>query len=252
MNDMQQQSLNDLLRQSASAFVWPATPDIAAGVASKLAGRQRQRYRPRRGLAMAAALALVVLLSLLAIPQARAAMLEVLRIGAVRIHLLPPEGTATPTAEQALSRQQFVAALDLAGRTTLDEAQAKLGFPLLLPGPDSPLPQPDAIYLQRLGGWTTIMVWLDDDGHPTHMLMQIGPGGFLQKGLPVVVAETEVNGRPAFWTEGPYFLLSQDNAFEFRQLVEGRVLIWEEDGKTYRLESDLSMEEAVAIAETLR
>jgi hypothetical protein len=36
-----------------------------------------------------------------------------------------------------------------------------------------------------------------------------------------------------------------------RRLVSGHVLIWEEDGLTYRLETDLSMEEAVAIAESL-
>jgi hypothetical protein len=39
---------------------------------------------------------------------------------------------------------------------------------------------------------------------------------------------------------------------DFRRLVEGQVLIWEADGITYRLETELSMEEAVAIAESLK
>jgi hypothetical protein len=36
-----------------------------------------------------------------------------------------------------------------------------------------------------------------------------------------------------------------------RRLVEGNVLIWFENGLTYRLESDLSLEETVRVAESL-
>lgn len=37
-----------------------------------------------------------------------------------------------------------------------------------------------------------------------------------------------------------------------RGLIEGNVLVWEQDGITYRLESALPLEEAVRVAESLR
>ncbi len=37
-----------------------------------------------------------------------------------------------------------------------------------------------------------------------------------------------------------------------RHLVEGHVLVWVEDEITYRLETDLNLEEAIRIAELLR
>jgi hypothetical protein len=69
-----------------------------------------------------------------------------------------------------------------------------------------------------------------------------------------VVEETTVNGRPALWTEGPYLLQFRRDGHtvtEVQRLVEGHVLIWAEGEITYRLESDLPLEEAVRIAESL-
>jgi hypothetical protein len=39
---------------------------------------------------------------------------------------------------------------------------------------------------------------------------------------------------------------------DMRRLVEGNVLVWEQDGLTYRLETKLSLSEAVKIAESLK
>jgi hypothetical protein len=38
---------------------------------------------------------------------------------------------------------------------------------------------------------------------------------------------------------------------QYRRMIDGQVLIWEGDGITYRLETDLSLEEAIRIAESL-
>jgi hypothetical protein len=70
------------------------------------------------------------------------------------------------------------------------------------------------------------------------------------------VDRVDVHGVPAYWLAG------SPHAFMFetgrRDLVEdgtrltGNVLIWENEGITYRLESSLSLEETLAIAESLR
>jgi hypothetical protein len=72
------------------------------------------------------------------------------------------------------------------------------------------------------------------------------------KQQPPEVETTDVNGRIAVWTTGPYVLMTQLGwLVEFR-LVEGHVLIWADGPLTYRLETDLSLDEAVRIAESLR
>jgi len=68
---------------------------------------------------------------------------------------------------------------------------------------------------------------------------------------PMVLEETRVNNLHAVWTEGPYVLLMQNGGMRVTRMIDGHVLIWEDGGVTYRLETDLSMEEAVKIAESL-
>jgi hypothetical protein len=67
-----------------------------------------------------------------------------------------------------------------------------------------------------------------------------------------VIEETEVNGQRAVWTVGPYPLISRNGDVELTRMVEGHVLIWESDGVTYRLETGLSLEETLKIAESLQ
>jgi hypothetical protein len=72
---------------------------------------------------------------------------------------------------------------------------------------------------------------------------------------PEVVEETTVNGKKAAWVRGPHYLVfvNPDRSTEFQQhmLVEGNVLLWQEGIVTYRLETSLSREEAIKIAESL-
>jgi hypothetical protein len=102
-----------------------------------------------------------------------------------------------------------------------------------------------------------ILVWARPD-QPDQVglsLHQLGPGTFAEKGEPGQIQETTVNGQRAIWAEGPYvlqFRRGNQVDFDFRRLVEGRVLIWVEGEVTYRLETDLPLEEAVRVAESLR
>ena len=65
------------------------------------------------------------------------------------------------------------------------------------------------------------------------------------------VQEKTVNGQRAIWAVGPYPLRIRDGDLQFMRLIEGHVLIWTENNITYRLETDLSLEETIKIAESL-
>jgi hypothetical protein len=233
---------------------------------------------------------LLILSGLLAVPRVRAMVLSVLRLGAVQILLGEP--TLTPsmpliesplTATPILSLEPDTPAVEgtiasltitplptptslfltpdttipLVGETTLAIAQGRAGFPILLPSYPSDLGTPDKVFYQEISGPVVVLVWLHPD-NPDQIRLSLhilGPGVDALKGPPQAIAQTAVNGQLALWTEGPYMLLFRESGVEdldARWLVKGHVLIWMIGENTYRLESDLSMEEAVRIAESLR
>jgi len=187
----------------------------------------------------------------------RAAVLRALRLGVVEIIVEP-----TPTTTSAPGKPEMTepgatlipTVLDLAGETTLDEARSRAGFPVRLPTFPPDLGPPDRVFLQDLGGPAVVLVWLEPERpERVHMsLHQLGPGAFVWKVEPVAVEETKVHGQRALWTDGPYMLETRRSDLENRRLVKGHVLIWSEGEITYRLETDLSLEDAVRIAESLQ
>lgn len=258
----QEEAWEARLRDAARAFPYPPTPNIAGAVWAQLAEEAGQKagLRVSRRLVWAALIVLLILGGLLAVPQVRAALVEYLQIGAIRIFLVEPTPTSTPlpsTSTPQPTATPLASLLDLAGETALAEAQQETGFPIRLPTYPADLGQPDAVFLQQLGGPVVVLVWLDD-AEPNRVrlsLHQLGPGTFGDKGDPGRVEETLVNGRRAIWAEGPYILQYRHGSrvdYDLRRLVEGHVLIWTEDGITYRLETDLALAEAVRVAESLR
>jgi hypothetical protein len=97
-----------------------------------------------------------------------------------------------------------------------------------------------------------------DDTQPDKVrlsLHQLGPGTFAMKGEVGTIVETTVNGQRALWTEGPYllqFLVNGRIEERLQRLVTGHVLIWTDGRITYRLETDLSLNDARRVAESLR
>lgn len=250
------------LRGIAGEFRYPATPNLAASVRERLAARSARRPALRLGLAPIALLIVVLLAAaLLAVPSVRAAILEWLQIGGIRIWLVEP--TPTPTLEPSapgetppptatprpVIRAPYRA---LAGLTTLEAARAAVYFPVLLPAYPPDLGPPDDVYLQDVGGPLIVLVWRDpaDPERARLALHILGPGVVADKGEPVTIQEAAVSGHRALWTEGPY-MLEYAYGHDFKWLVEGHVLLWEQDGLTYRLETDLPLDEAIRIAESL-
>jgi hypothetical protein len=261
MNELDQ--LEARLRTAAATFTYPPTPNVAASARRRLTPVQPPLL-VRRRLAWAALVVAAIMVGLLSVPQVRAGILEFLQIGVIRIFLAPPTatpapptptGTPSPTVTPRPTPTPIPSLLDLAGETTLEDAQARLGFRIRLPSYPTDLGPPDRVYLQDLDGDFVVLVWLDSD-HPEEVrlsLHMIEAGSFAgTKAEPQVIQETVVGGRRAIWAEGPYILRLTNGDIDFRRLIEGHVLIWAEGDITYRLETDLPLDEAVKIAESLK
>jgi hypothetical protein len=161
--------------------------------------------------------------------------------------------TPQPGFTPYISPAHLVTFADIAGETTLEAAQARSPFPIRLPAYPADLGLPDKVFMQE-DGPMVILVW-SDAANPDKArlsLHEVGPGSILvRKFEPHVIRETQVNGQYAVWAEGPYLVQLTNGNYDFRRTVQGNTLIWQENEVTYRLETDLNLEEAVRIAESL-
>jgi hypothetical protein len=232
--------LEERLRAAWRPRIVSSLPSLAPRLTSRLASRPR-------AIAAAILLILALLSALLAVPQARAAIAALLHIGSVTI--VPT--TPTPGANEPAP---LVSVLDLAGKTTLADAQRRAPFPIRLPGYPTDLGAPQYVFAQDLGGEAVVLVWLEPGSthHVRMSLSELSSNIYLQKVAPPVLQETTVHGQRAIWTGGPYIVVTKDGQYVQRRLITGHVLIWTEGRVTYRLETSLSLPEAVRVAESLR
>jgi hypothetical protein len=267
VDELQQELFEKQIRSLSKELDYPRTPDIAGVVMTRLRTPTRPHFTLRaRRFAWSLAVILVLFASLMLIPPVRAAVIEFIQIGVVRIFRaeptpLPPPNQQIPstmapvTATPAPTSQPLIPILEsLAGEMTLAEAQKTVNYPILLPSYPSDLGQPDRIFVQEAEGKMTILVWIDPQ-HPDQVLMSlhlIPPTSWaIDKFDPALVQETTVNGQRAIWAVGPYPLRLRNSDLQFMRLIEGHVLIWTDNDLTYRLETDLSLDEAIKIAESL-
>ncbi len=244
------------LGETAAGFVYPPTPDIVAQVEQPLAAAQQTisqpaGIRPVKLVAGALAVILLLLALTLAIPPVRAAVFEFLQIGAVGI-FVSEEPPATELAPGPTL-------LDLAGATTLAKASDRIDFAIRLPTYPADLGPPDQVYLQELAkqtddGQVVILVW-QDPSHPEEALLSLYqidlPFYGIKQASIDILRQTTVAGLPAFWVQGPHQIQLTGDDYQDWVFVAGNVLIWTDDEMTYRLESGLSLDEAVRIAESL-
>jgi hypothetical protein len=262
--------LETRLRAIAQNLPYPPTPDIASAVALRLSrvpirkpALERKPHRWQFALA-GIVLIFVLLAGSLAVPSVRAALTEFLQIGVIRIFLAEP--TPTPTLNPSVTPQptstpqpsstplDFLSLGEIDGETTLEGAIDKAGIPLRIPTYPPDLGKPDRVFVQDLDGAMIILAWTAQDrlDQAKLILFEIAPGSWAGgKAAPITVERTSVNGQEAIWAEGPYVLYLTNGNIDFRRTVEGHALIWAEDGISYRLESTLSLSEAIQIAESL-
>lgn len=273
MNNNSDNEFGTQIRALTSAYPYPRTPDITTAVNQHIRTKTAIRKHPLKLWVWAAATLMVIFIMVaLSVPPVRAQILEFLQVGVIRVFTAQP--TITPTSRELepaaqstasdpstrsipspdLFEQVFPDINDLAGETTLDEARDQLSFSVLLPTYPTDLGPPDKVFLQDFEGKAMLLVWMDPN-QPERILLDLlilGPGTFAQKTEPEVIEHPVVNGQAALWTQGRHYLHLGGSRYENMALVvEGNILIWEQEGITYRLESDLSLEEAVKVAESL-
>jgi hypothetical protein len=259
MNEME---FETQLRSLASGMDYPPTPDIAGSVRARLHASTPPRLL-NRSLPRSLVVTLVLIASLMLIPPVRAAVIEFIQIGIVRIFRSDPApapqeipGTMMPvTATPGPTLPALIPLLEeIAGETTLGDAQRMVEYPILLPAYPAELGEPDRVFVQDAEGFMTILVWIDpQQTDRVRMSLHIIPEGSwaIEKVSPTILRETEVNGQRAVWAVGPYPIRLFNGDLQFRRMIDGQVLIWEGDGITYRLETDLPLEEALRVAESL-
>ena len=266
MSELERELFENQLRSIAKQMDYPRTPDIAGSVKTRLRTSTRPRFFSRK-LAWSLTMILVLFSSLMLIPPVRAAVVEFIQIGIVRIFPRPTElpidtiSSATPdslipkTATPSIPAATLIPSLSrIAGETTLGDAQQRVDYSILLPAYPADLGPPDHVFLQDAEGAMTILVWLDRS-QPKRVLMSLhfipeGSWG-IEKSEPRFIEPANVNGQPAIWAVGHYPLRLINGDFEFTRLIDGNVLIWTDGELTYRLETNQALQEAIKIAESL-
>jgi hypothetical protein len=260
--------LERVLHDLGAHLDYPKVPALALQVRNRLerelappAVRQVLRpYRPlRRSLALAA-------LGLLLVAGAATAALFTVRGVEIRIRPTPP--TAPPTRTLPPGSPDIGRLLSLGDRVTLSEARRTAPFPVRLPS-IAGLDTPDEVYIddEPSGGRVTA-VYAARRGLPRasttgvallitqfrarvdeeFVVKEAGPGTRVER--------LSVDGAPGYWVEGdPHTVLYIDengNNFPDSLRLAGNTLLWERDGVTFRLEADISKEQALRVASSFR
>jgi hypothetical protein len=199
---------------------------------------------------------------LVASPGTREAVARRLGLRGVGVELGgPPPPTVTTRPGERLD-------LGLGGRVTLEEARRRVGFPVLVPD-IAGFRQPAAVFVNENAppGGRVDLVYRARPGLPASPFTDAGllvtefqgqPSPLFLKKVAVagMVEEVTVGGEPGYWFSGePHFFTYQDArgaVREERTRLAGNTLIWQRGDLTLRLEGEITKQEALAIAESMR
>lgn len=245
--------LEGSLRALAPRIAVPAAPSIAPAVVARLETERMRRPRPpfpglalwtRRRALVFAALAVLALLSLAAAAR--------FTIGAVQIRVQPtPSVTASPPPPFDLGA--------LGPARSPSDAAANVRFAAALPSG----PAPDAAYnvesvTSRRSvafAWLPTATYPQIEGTPWGLILLEIPGDeeFVLKSVNSFedIVPALVNGRRAEWIPAAHQLELRTASGSETFSVDGNVLIWERNGVTYRLETALGLDDAIALAESI-
>ena len=152
---------------------------------------------------------------------------------------------------------------DISGtRATLEEAQARLGLPLLLPG-DAATAEPDRVLIQDFRSVkAAVLFFRHSDGTPYALFETNAPVG---KGLPIagkgVLSSSQARpvrdlGDEAYWLTGlrivQYYDPSGAVIRDSVRATEANTLLWSANGRVFRIEGNLTQEQAIGIARSLK
>jgi len=266
---MSEQELDATLADLGERLAYPRPTRLADAVSARLreprSGRWWDALRsPRFAFApVFATLAVLALVIVLAVPGVRATADDFLHAWGIDIFRVP--AIATPAVNP--SPRSGLGAL-----TTLVDARVRAGFPVRVPS-DARLATPDEVY--RDGA--------DAPGARQRISLVYGPRAGIplshEPGVSVLVVEfrgtfdenliggkgvgpdtriesLSVNGGRGLWVEGAphlFFYRDPSGIIQTETLrLAGNTLIWEQDGVTFRIEAQVSREDALRIAASFR
>jgi len=227
------------------AIIFPETPSLASRVRSQIERESPARdAAPRWQLALTGVAAAAVALAFVAgvLAPARDAVADIFD----RINIFETE-----EVPQDLTR-------DITGtELSFEEVQAAVGFPLRLPDGA----RPNSALLQDFGQVRAAVLFYEQKGTPYALFetnTQVGKGISTGKGVtdPGQAQPVTGLGSEAYWLTGLRITQYQeiDGAViqQSTRATDVNTLLWSQDGRVFRIEGDLTQEEAIAIANSLR
>ena len=239
--------LEQRLRDLGEHLDYPPTPDVAAAVARRVERPAPSRLPARRRTLVVALAALAVAAgAVLAVPQARTAILELFGLRGVEIERVTTLPSGQANAELGLGRL-----------VSLEDAQARVPYRIVLPKLDAG--RPSRVYLasQPPGGQIGLLLSVDGERVLFTEFRADPDDRFVGKQIAsgTRVERVAVAGEPGYWVEGdPHFFFYRDASGEIREETErlaGNVLLWERGERLLRLEGDLTKAEALALARSV-
>ena len=245
--------LERMLGELGAMIEVPAEPDIAPAVRTRI----ESASAPGRGFALhpwlwtrrsiALAAALFVLASGIAVGS-------YFGVRGVRIHVEP-----TPTPTFAIGGE-----LALGAPTSMDEVARLVRFPVRIPAALGP---PDEVYItQQILGGGVWMLYKPRPDLPESKSSKAGlvllqfEGSFSRESMfkevgPDQISDVTVGGEHGFWIDGVHGVAytQTDGAIAQDDLrIADNTLLWQVGSVTLRLESALSRDAAIRIAESVR
>lgn len=261
---MPDHELEATLEEIGERLAYPRPTRMGDAVRARLREPRRPWWdalRTRRYTFVPAFVTIVLMAAIvvLASPDARAAANEFLRLRGIEIF---------PVASVAPRPTTSATLLFPGERVSLDEARRRVSFPVKAPS-DARLGAPDEVRLDLAGtnerltliyqrrvsipvsaeaGVSAVVVEFRGAVDAALFGKAAGPGTRIDSVL--------VNGAPGYWLEGqPHLFFWRDpsgNIWNETLRLAGNTLIWEQDGVTYRLEAEVSRDEALRIAASFR
>ena len=257
MRHLSDERLGAALKTVATQVEYPPTPQLAGRVRARLQETPEPHRVPLRSrryafaVAIVGALAVVFAATMALSPRAREAVADFIGVGGVRIGFDEPSPSLSPVDE-----------LDLGPEVTLEEAEVFVDFDVKTPRL-ADLPEPEIHLTTPPPSGMVSLLYRDaykDADDPGLLVTQFEARleeGFLKKLSFDEGARVEylmVRGSPGYWVTGTHFFAYFDETGDIREetlrLAEN-VLLWEEDGITYRVEGGFDRAEALKVADSM-
>lgn len=255
LHELTDEELGSALR-AASSDLFPRTPPLAASVASLVGEDSRRAERPisRAGLLAAAAMLAALLVGpFFFSPALRSAAADFFGVPGIEIEVTD-EG---PRSEISIP--------ELGAPTDLATARAEVPFEIRIPGS---LGAPDRVLLDKeVSSGLVSLVYNPRPGLPAAdetgaglLIMQfegrVEEALFRKVAAPGTTLELEdLNGGTAFWISGaPHpigYLDPQGNFAESPARLAASTLLFTDEGVTFRIEGDITLQKALEIASSL-